>query len=85
MSYQLLILRPAEKELRALAAKRQARLDRLLLSLCANHRPRGTKKLAGREHTYRIRAGDYRIIYEVHDDRLIVIVVRIAQRREAYR
>jgi mRNA interferase RelE/StbE len=42
-------------------------------------------KLAGEDRTWRVRVGDYRILYEVHDDRLIVLVIRIADRKEAYR
>jgi mRNA interferase RelE/StbE len=47
-------------------------------------RPPGCVKLSGQEY-YRIRQGDFRIIYEVHDERLIVVVVRVRNRREAYR
>jgi mRNA interferase RelE/StbE len=48
-------------------------------------RPPGCVKLAGENFVWRIRLGDYRILYEVHDDHLVVIVIRIAKRSEAYR
>jgi mRNA interferase RelE/StbE len=48
-------------------------------------RPKGAAKLTGLEHAYRLRHGDYRIIYEVHEDRLLVLVIRIGHRREVYR
>jgi mRNA interferase RelE/StbE len=41
--------------------------------------------LSGFQHAYRLRHGDYRILYEVHDDRLLVLVIRIGHRREVYR
>ena len=49
-----------------------------------NPRPPGCLKLSGQEY-YRIRQGDYRIIYEIHDDRLVVTIVRVRNRRDAYR
>jgi mRNA interferase RelE/StbE len=55
-----------------------------LLALSDNPRPHGCKKLTGREE-YRIRVGDYRVIYEIHDAVLVVLVVRIARREKAYR
>ena len=48
-------------------------------------RPKGSRKLRGAERDFRIRIGDYRILYRVEDDRLLVIVVRIRHRREVYR
>lgn len=48
-------------------------------------RPAGMVKLAGEEELYRVRVGDYRIIYTIQDDQLLVLVVTIAHRREAYR
>lgn len=63
----------------------QHRLDPALLALADNPRPPGCKKLQGREETYRIRVGDYRVIYRVEDDRLIVLVIEIGHRRDVYR
>ncbi|MDN5572076.1 MAG: type II toxin-antitoxin system RelE/ParE family toxin [Propionibacteriaceae bacterium] len=48
-------------------------------------RPHGAKKLAGEQTAWRIRIGDYRVIYDVFDAELVVTVVRAAHRREAYR
>ncbi len=48
-------------------------------------RPPGCVMLAGEKNVWRVRVGDHRILYEVHDDRLVVLVIRIANRREAYR
>ena len=53
--------------------------------LAAQPRPPGSIKLSGHANLYRVRVGDYRIIYELHDDRRIVIVIIVANRRESYR
>jgi mRNA interferase RelE/StbE len=53
-------------------------------SLAGDPRPRGAVKLAGR-NDYRIRVGDYRVIYAVDDEERLIIVARIAHRREVYR
>ena len=75
------------------AAMRQIRrLDRLVQrrilaateALAVNPRPPGVKKLAGRKDTWRIRVGDHRIVYEIHEGRLRVLVVAVGHRREVY-
>jgi mRNA interferase RelE/StbE len=53
--------------------------------LADDPRPHGAKKLVGADRTYRIRVGDYRIVYEIGDEVLVVLVIRVAHRREAYR
>ena len=53
--------------------------------LAANPRPPGVEKLAGPDDFYRIRVGDYRIIYQIQDDVLMILVVKIGHRREVYR
>lgn len=62
-----------------------ARLVAALRLLANNPRPPGCEKLAGVEDLYRVRAGNYRIIYQVRDDVLLVLVVKIGHRREVYR
>lgn len=47
--------------------------------------PYGCKKLVGSEHTYRIRVGDYRIVYEIQSAKLVVSVIRVRHRRDVYR
>lgn len=68
---------------------RDARLKRRVVdaidTLAANPRPPGCTKLAGEEIVWRVRVGSYRILYEIHEGRLMVLVIRIAHRREAYR
>jgi len=75
----------ADKELEALPKNLNARIIKAILLLADNPRPRGCKKLKGEQNAYRIRIGDYRVIYEVYDDVLIVLVIRVAHRREVYK
>jgi mRNA interferase RelE/StbE len=79
-------LRPsARRELLKHPRHDQLRLIRAMDALAANPRPKGVKKLTGLDNLYRIRAGDYRIVYQIRDDRLIVLVVRIGHRKDVYR
>lgn len=54
-------------------------------SLADDPMPVGCKKLFGSDHTYRIRVGDYRIVYDIQNARLIVFVIRVRHRRDVYR
>ena len=63
----------------------QRRPDRRLLALQDEPRPPGTKALAGETGLYRLRVGDYRIVYDVHDKEMLVLVLAIGHRREVYR
>lgn len=63
----------------------RARLLNAIESLATSPRPDEVKKLASTENAWRIRVGDYRIIYSIEDDVLVVTVVRVAHRREVYR
>lgn len=60
-------------------------VDRVVLSLVADPRPAGVKKLSGPESLYRVRVGDYRIVYQIADSELQVLVVRVRHRSTAYR
>lgn len=85
-SYRLLIKRSAAKELEAIAGKKdRGRITQRILALAENPRPSGVEKLSGTSEKYRVRQGDFRIVYEIQDDVLIVYVVRIADRKEVYR
>ncbi len=84
MSYQVHILRSAEKELDRLPATVHARLSKRTLSLEENPRPRGVKKLSVREE-YRLRVGDYRILYVIDHENHTVTIVTVGHRREVYR
>ena len=85
MAYQIVITKKAAKELAALAKDRQRLIDKRIRSLADDPRPEGSKKLQGRDDLYRIRAGDYRIVYKVDDDEEAVTILRIRHRRDVYR
>jgi mRNA interferase RelE/StbE len=85
MAYSILLAPSAERQLKALAATTQKRLVRRLKTLQHNLRPQGVKKLAGEDDLYRIREGVYRIVYTIRDKALIILVVKIGDRKEVYR
>jgi mRNA interferase RelE/StbE len=84
LKYSLEITQSAQKELEALDDRLFSRVDRKILALVANPRPAGCKKLKGYKDQWRIRIGDYRVIYIIDDGAKAVIVTRIAHRREVY-
>jgi mRNA interferase RelE/StbE len=71
--------------LRKLDATVQRRALRAVEALADDPRPNGCRKLVGSENAYRIRVGDYRVIYTVDDVILIVAIESVRHRREAYR
>jgi mRNA interferase RelE/StbE len=83
--YQVAFAPAAERQLRKLAREVQVRIVAAAESLQVNPRPRGVVKLEGSDGFYRIRVGDWRIVYQIEDERLIVLVLRIGHRRDVYR
>lgn len=83
--YTVEVKRSAQKAFSALPSDVQKQIAEKLLSLETNPFQPGCKKISGRANTWRIRAGSYRIVYEVRENVLIVIVIRIGHRREIYR
>jgi mRNA interferase RelE/StbE len=75
----------AAAALAALSRKDQVRIGRRIDALATDPRPRRSEQLKGRDDLYRIRSGNYRVLYQIEDDRLTVLIVRIAHRRESYR
>jgi mRNA interferase RelE/StbE len=84
-NYAVRLAATAEKELNRLPSSVIARIVRRIEALGISPRPVGSKKLAGGDNEWRIRVGDYRVIYEIHDDTRMVDVTRIAHRRDVYR
>lgn len=85
MKYDVRFTKAADKELRKLGADIRARIIKAAMTLSTEPRPAGVVKLEGPDDLYRIRIGDYRVIYSVHDDVLIVLVLRVADCKEVYR
>jgi mRNA interferase RelE/StbE len=84
MRYQVIILKSVRKELDRLPDNVASRILARLAGLETNPRPADVKKLKGRD-AWRIRVGDYRVIYEIHDRVLEIIVITVGHRREVYR
>jgi mRNA interferase RelE/StbE len=82
--YKLVFKRSVSKDLRTLPKRDIARILKCIQSLAEEPRPRGCEKLSGQDR-YRVRQGVYRIIYEIQDDVLTVVVVKVGHRREVYR
>lgn len=83
--YRVEIVRSAAKELAALPRPAQARVAKKIDELGANPRPTGSVKLAGSANQFRIRVGDYRVLYEIDDGVRVVAVFRIGARKDVYR
>ncbi len=81
--YSISIKKSAEKELKSLSAEMYLRVRKSIYNLAENPRPNGCKKLKGKE-SYRIREGDFRIIYEIEDEILFIMVIKIGHRKEVY-
>ena len=84
MTYSLFIERRAQRALARIARPEQERIITTIRRLMDDPRPSGTKKLTGRD-AWRIRVGDYRVIYEIHAGRLLILVVDLGHRRDIYR
>jgi len=83
-SYELAFRKSVAKDLRELPKQDVKRILQRVRSLSDDPRPPGCEKLSGQER-YRVRQGLYRIVYETHDDAVLVIVVKVGHRRDVYR
>jgi len=83
--YRVLLERAAEKDLTRLSSEIHDRVIAAIQALATNPRPSGCRKLAGSKSDWRIRVGDYRVVYEIADAIRVVRVNRVRHRREIYR
>ena len=83
--YRVFLERAAEKDLNRLSSEIHDRIITAIRGLASNPRPSGCRKLSGSKHDWRIRVGDYRVVYEIADEIRIVRVNRVRNRREVYR
>jgi mRNA interferase RelE/StbE len=84
MTYAVEILRTAQKQLAKIDRQAQGPIIDSIRTLATDPRPSGCKKLFGRP-AWRIRVGDYRVIYEIHDQELVIVVVTLGNRKDVYR
>lgn len=84
MTYPVRIASAARRQIHKLPRDGQVRVIAVLSLLAEEPRPPASKKLTGRD-AWRVRTGNWRVIYEIHDEELLVIVVAAANRRDVYR
>ena len=84
MKYSVLILPRAERELDSLPAEHVERIDNAIGALGDDPRPHNCKKLKDHD-AWRIRVGNYRVVYEINDAERVVVVIHVGHRREVYR
>ncbi|MGH3510281.1 MAG: type II toxin-antitoxin system RelE family toxin [Nocardioidaceae bacterium] len=85
VTYRIQIAPAALRQLRKLDRAAQRRVQAAIELLADEPHPSGAKKLVGGEGEWRVRTGDYRIVYGIHDEVLLVLVVAVDHRREIYR
>ena len=85
MPYQVSLTSSANRQLKKLPKSIQPLIWNVLESLAEDPRPNGVVKMAGEDSAYRVRLGDYRIVYEVEDLKLTVLVITVGHRRDIYR
>jgi mRNA interferase RelE/StbE len=83
--YKIEWKRSAVKELEKLPRPMISKIVSAVDNLSANPFPQGVRKLVGTEGTYRIRIGDYRVLYNINENRLIVEVIRVGHRKDVYK
>jgi mRNA interferase RelE/StbE len=85
VTYRIEFAPRVKRQLKDLPREVQQRLTPRIEALAENPRPRGVKKLVGEPGLYRLRVGYYRIIYQIRDEELFILVVKIGHRRDVYR
>lgn len=85
MAYRIEFAPAAARQLRKLDPQARRRIQAAVELLANDPRPAGAKKLVGGEGEWRVRTGDYRVVYEIKTDALVVLVLAVAHRRDVYR
>ncbi len=84
MTYRIEVAPGAARQLRKLDPAARRRVQAAVELLADQPRPSGAKKLVGGDGEWRVRTGDFRIVYEIHDEVLLVLVVAVGHRRDVY-
>ena len=84
MRYEIRVSPKAQRQYRKLSAEIQQRIGIALTKLSENPRPSGVAKLSGSKDRWRVRVGDYRIVYTIDDKGRLVVILIVAHRREVY-
>lgn len=85
MLYRVEVKSSAQKEISRLPGDTRRRVLLAMAGLAGDPRPAGARKIVGADDTYRIRVGDYRVVYQVADRVLLVFIIRVAHRKDVYR
>ena len=83
--YNILISASAEKALKKISKKDRIKIVRLIQTLAISPLPQGVRKLIGEQSVYRVRQGNYRVIYELKNKKLIILILKIGHRKDVYR
>jgi len=84
LSYRVKLTTRARKDFRSLSRANQIRVKSVLLGLADQPRPADCEKVRSRKNTWRVRLGDYRVVYEIREKEILVLVLRIQSRDEVY-
>ncbi|MBI4597910.1 MAG: type II toxin-antitoxin system RelE/ParE family toxin [Candidatus Omnitrophica bacterium] len=85
MSYQVEIASAAQRDVKRLPPEVVRKVDAAILELEGTPRPHGCTKLEGSAHEYRVRVGDYRVLYVIDDNAKLITIAHVRHRRDAYR
>ena len=85
MTYTIRLAESAAKTLSKMDPPLRRRIEAKILALAQNPFPPGVRKIAGEQNTYRIRIGDYRVVYDVHSAILVILILRVGHRSDVYR
>ncbi len=85
MLYVLEVKKNVLKAIARLDSGVQRQIAEVLKNLVSHPYPSGSRKIQGRADTWRVRVGKFRVVYEVHDERLVICVVRVAHRKDVYK
>ena len=85
MAYRIILKPSAQRELNRLPLPLTERIERTIDALAIDPRPPGVKKMQGPVNLWRVRVSDYRIVYEIHDREIVIVVLRIGHRKDVYR
>ena len=85
MTYSVTVVPAALRQLRKLDPSARRRVQAVIDLLASEPRPPAARQLVGGAGEWRVRSGDYRVVYEIHDGELLILVVAVGHRREVYR
>lgn len=83
--YRVIVSKKVQKMIDAIPQKFRDEIEEIIESLSYNPRPHGTVKLTGFKDTYRIRLADYRVVYSINDDTIVVTIEKVEHRKDIYR